>query len=231
MQESHAAALEVLLVPLGDVLEEVVLVGGAAIPLWVDVPGAPPARATNDTDVIVAARSRVQYHKLGERLRARGFGEVMESRVICRWRHLVSGALYDVMPLDADILGFSNEWYEDAFSSAREVVLPAGLSVRVASPPYLLATKLVAFGDRGRGDFLASHDIHDVVALVDGRSTLLDEIQSAVNARGWIASEFQAMLESGSARDAIHNYLPFKAAPDAEAILVETFRRVAALGH
>jgi hypothetical protein len=72
MQQSAARVLEQLLVPLAPLLPEVVLVGGAAIPLWVDAAGAPPARATNDTDVIVAARSRAHYHRIGERPRSSG---------------------------------------------------------------------------------------------------------------------------------------------------------------
>lgn len=229
MQEVHARALEVLLLPLGDLLSEVVLVGGAAIPLWVNAPGAPPPRPTNDTDVIVAIRSRAEYYEFGERLRERGFGEVMDSRVICRWRHIRSGALYDVMPLDDAILGFSNQWYEDAFKTARQVVLPAGLEVRVATPPYLLATKLVAFRDRGHGDFLASHDIEDALSLIDGRTTLLEEIGAAEHVRMWIASEFNAMLETSAARDAILNYLPHDSPPGADEILLEKLRHVVAL--
>jgi hypothetical protein len=60
MQRSAAQALEQQLRPLAPLLDELVLVGGAAVPLWVSAPGAPPARPTNDTDLIVATRSRGQ---------------------------------------------------------------------------------------------------------------------------------------------------------------------------
>jgi hypothetical protein len=33
-----------------------------------------------------------------------------------------------------------------------------------------------AFRERGRMDFQASHDLEDFVAVIDGRSTILDEI-------------------------------------------------------
>ncbi|MGH2904364.1 MAG: hypothetical protein ACRDK7_12400 [Solirubrobacteraceae bacterium] len=40
-------------------------------------------------------------------------------------------------------------------------------------------TKLCAWKGRGRGDLLASLDIHDVLTLVDGRPELAGEVESA----------------------------------------------------
>jgi hypothetical protein len=50
---------------LGPVLDEVVFVGGATVHLWITEPGAPPARATEDVDVICEVATRVKYHRLG----------------------------------------------------------------------------------------------------------------------------------------------------------------------
>jgi len=33
---------------------------------------------------------------------------------------------------------------------------------------YFLATKFAAFDGRGKGDYMASHDLEDIVAVVDG---------------------------------------------------------------
>jgi hypothetical protein len=49
------------------------------------------------------------------------------------------------------------------------VELPSGAGVRSVSAPYFLATKLEAFDGRGSGDYLTSHDIEDLVAVIDGR--------------------------------------------------------------
>lgn len=230
MQVAAARALETLLVPLRPLLSELVLVGGAAIPLWVDAPGAPPARPTNDTDVIVAVKSRVQYHLFGERIRELGFGEVSESKVVCRWRHRATGALYDVMPLDEFILGFSNQWYEDTFNLARDIELPDGIVVTTATAPCLVATKLEAFADRGGRNYLASHDMYDIVALLDGRVTLVNEIRESPAAlRRWIASEFSGIVETQNVRDAVLNYLPYDAPPGADELLTARFEEVSRL--
>jgi hypothetical protein len=83
------------------------------------------------------------------------------------------------MPVDAAILGFSSRWYGAMMGRAIEVPVAPGRVVRIVSPPYLLATKLEAFADRGAGDYLFSQDIGDIVALVDGRHELVDEVREA----------------------------------------------------
>lgn len=64
-----ALQLEAAAAVLGPILDEVVFVGGATIQLWLTEPGAPPARATDDVDVICEVATRVEYYRLGSRLR------------------------------------------------------------------------------------------------------------------------------------------------------------------
>lgn len=228
MQENSAQLLKTLLTPLRPVLDEVVLVGGSAIPLWIDDPGAPPARATNDTDVLIAVNSRAKYYSFADRLRGMKFSEDPTSNVICRWKYTPTGAIYDVMPLDDSILGFSNEWYPQAFRGANAVVLPGGTVINVATPPFLIATKLVAFSDRGRGDYIGSHDIHDIMALLDGRNDLAEEVAASDGVGAWIASRFQDWISANKVDDAILNYLPYDAPPGASARLRSIIVRIAA---
>jgi hypothetical protein len=112
--------IEIAAEALGPLLSEVVFLGGASIHLWLSDPGAPPARATEDVDVISEVTSRSAYYQLGERLRERGFSEASDSKVICRWRHRESGLLLDVMPDDEEVLGFSNAWYRHATTTAAD---------------------------------------------------------------------------------------------------------------
>jgi hypothetical protein len=109
--------------------------------------------------------------------------------VICRWRDH-GGLILDAMPSEPGILGFDNRWQGAAIPHAILRVLPSGATIRAVSPPYLLATKLVAFKGRGNRDFLGSRDFDDIIALVDGREELADEIaQAPVEVREYIASE------------------------------------------
>jgi hypothetical protein len=45
---------------------------------------------------------------LEQRLPTLGFARDVGSEVICRWRHANTGVLFDLMPTDPTILGFSN---------------------------------------------------------------------------------------------------------------------------
>ena len=81
-----ALQLEAAAAILGPVLNEVVFVGGATIHLWLTESGAPPARATDDVDVICEVATRVEYYRLGSRLRERGLHEDPAEPVICRWK-------------------------------------------------------------------------------------------------------------------------------------------------
>jgi hypothetical protein len=188
-----ASQLEAAAAVLGPLVDEVVFVGGAMVHLWITEPGAPPARATDDVDVICEVATRVEYHRLGERLRERGLREAMDEPVICRWRSAAPSLVLDVMPTDPDILGFSNPWYEEAISTAATVALDSG-RIRATTPAPLVATKLCAWNGRGRGDALASLDIHDVLTLIDGRPGLVKEVRSATpDLRDYIRAELSAL--------------------------------------
>jgi hypothetical protein len=171
--------LEVAAAVLGPLLAEVVFVGGATIHLWITEPGAPPTRATDDVDVVCEVATRVEYHRLGDRLRERGLQEAIDDPVICRWRSSEPDLVLDVMPTDPGILGFSNPWYAEAISTAARIALDSGAEIRAAVPAPLLATKLCAWKGRGKGDVLASSDVHDVLTLIDGRPELSEEVRSA----------------------------------------------------
>ena len=84
--------------------------------------GRRTVRGTYDVDVIAEIGSYAEYTVFSERLRALGFKEdSREGAPLCRWTH---GALtLDVMPLDSQVLGFSNRWYPDALHTAGNVQL------------------------------------------------------------------------------------------------------------
>jgi hypothetical protein len=160
---------------LGELREHVVFLGGAVAGLLVTDPLADSVRATRDVDAVVNA-NRVMFHRIEEAVARRGFARDVHSDVICRWVHKDSGVLFDLMPVQPDVLGFSNRWYPYAVETAEPVELSPGVSIRLVSAVAFVATKLEAFAGRGGGDFLSSHDIEDVLNIVDGREELAEEI-------------------------------------------------------
>ena len=144
--------------------------------------------------MICEVASRAEYYRLSERLRERGLHEAMGEPVLCRWRSVEPHLVLDVMPTDPDILGFSNSWYEEAISTAAPVALGSGVEIRAATPLLLAATKLCAWRGRGRGDLLASLDVHDVLTLIDGRPELVGEVRSSrPDLRDYIRTELAAL--------------------------------------
>lgn len=187
-------------------LDEMAFVGGATIALWITDPGAPEPRVTKDVDAVVEVASRLAWYRFEDRLRDHGLRQDASSSVICRWR---AGAeqdalLLDLMPGDATILGFENRWQRSALDHAQVVTLPGGKQIRAIPPPYLLATKLEAWNGRGGGDHLRSHDLEDVIKLVDGRIELLDEVKRAPDdLQAVLAQEFATLLDQPRFIDAI----------------------------
>ncbi len=161
-----------LLEPL---LDELVFVGGCTTALLITDKAAAEVRPTYDVDAIAEITSYAAYADFSARLRKTGFTEdTSEGAPISRWRQ--KKTILDVMPLDEKILGFSNRWYRPAMESAEERELETGLCIRVVNPAYFCATKLVAFASRGKGDYMASHDLEDLLSVIDGRRELVREI-------------------------------------------------------
>ena len=101
----------------------------------------------------------------------------------------------DVMPAREDVLGFSNRWYEVALRTALTVPLTNALAIRLVTAACFVATKLEAFEDRGGGDYFESHDLEDVLAVVDGRPEIVTDIAEAEPAvRRYVADTFARLL-------------------------------------
>lgn len=193
---------------LGDLRDRVVFVGGCATGLFVTDPAMPDVRVTQDVDVIVEVTSRRDYYRLEKELRGKGFKQDMrEGAPLCRW--LIDQIKVDVMPTQSDILGFANCWYLPAITNATSVELEGDLTIRLVAPPYFLATKIEAFRGRGGGDFQASHDMEDIITVLDGRPEIVSEIRaSADDVKMFLSASFCEFLSKDEFLDAIPGHLP-----------------------
>lgn len=190
--ENHLEMLRKVARSLGGAGNLVVYVGGSVAGLFFTDPASSGVRATADVDLIADVNSKGEYWKLEKVFRELGFNHVPD--VICRWR--LGDLLIDLMPPDDGITGTdSNRWYRDAIRTSQEKDIGEELTIRLVTPPYFVATKLEAFLDRGEGDYMTSHDLEDVIAIVDAREELVDEIASVDNAvREFISDLFAKFL-------------------------------------
>jgi hypothetical protein len=106
------------------------------------------------------------------------------------------------------VLGFGNRWYAAAIQNAQELKV-GRLSIRVVTAPNFLATKLEAFDGRGKGDYQASHDLEDLIAVIDGRPEAVDEVAAAPKKlQDHLAKRFSALLDEPLFREALPGHLP-----------------------
>lgn len=207
--DPNVAGLEIVAEHLGDDLrEELVFVGGAVAGLLITDPATPAIRPTDDVDLICRAVVLRDYHRVEKTLRARGFVQDMRPNApICRWR--IGAVIVDVMPTLEKILGFANRWYPLALEAALPVALPSGRLIRLITAPVFIATKLEAFDGRGQGDFLFSHDLGDLLAVVDGRASLLAECRSSpAELQSYLGERFRTLLANRAFVEALAAHLP-----------------------
>ena len=223
--DPNVVMLELVARRLGtDMCRRFAFVGGAVAGLLITDPANPPIRPTEDVDIVAEVVALSGYHRIEKALRERGFIQDMSpSAPICRWQ--VEGVTVDVMPTLEEILGFANRWYPLCVSTAPLLALPSGVGIRVIHAPVFIGTKLEAFHGRGGGDYLFSHDLGDIVSVVDGRESLLEECrQTPLNLQDYLAEQFSSLLADRRFRDALPGHLPGDAMgqsrlPDLEAKL------------
>lgn len=135
------------------------------------------------------------------------------------------------MPTDPAILGFANRWYPLVVETAQSFHLPAGFNIRLITAPAFLATKFEAFTDRGKGDLLGSHDLEDIVTVLDGRPELPQEIaDSDEELRTYLATRCRNLM----AAPEFFDYLPSMIKPSGTlgervTILADRLRQIARL--
>jgi predicted nucleotidyltransferase len=211
---------------LEPLLGEIAFVGGCVTGLLLSDPAASPVRPTLDVDAIVAASSYTNFSFLESRLRELGFRQPhSEGTPICRW---ISGDLIlDLMPTDPSILGFSNRWYRPALENAQRTDI-GKYEVRVITAPYFLATKLEAFHGRGDKDYRMSHDLEDIITVIDGRPELVDEVHlAAADLQKYLSDEFRNLLSNQDFLEALPGHLlPDSASQQRIGLVVERVKKI-----
>ncbi len=208
---------------LGPLRDKVVFVGGSTVPFYLTDPGAGGVRPTEDVDCVVQVVTRGQYYRLEAELERLGFRHSMEPGApVCRWNY--RGLTADIMPTEGEVLSFRNSWYADGYADSREAALPGGGTVRIFTLPYFLASKVEAFLDRGRQDFLTSPDMEDLITVLDGCETVEAELSGAPGkVKSYLAEKFREFLRDDGFIESLEGNLR---SPAGTAGRVERIRRI-----
>jgi hypothetical protein len=181
--------------------------GGCIVPFLLDDPDLMPVRPTNDVDVVILLMNQPEMAAIEARLRQAGFAHaVYPGAPLCRWE--LDDLVVDIMPdKDARFMGLSTRWFSEALRSAKPRAVPGG-EVPIISAATFVATKLVAYADRGQGDFY-HRDLEDVITVVDGRASLVEDMIAADPAlRTYVSEEFRRYLTNPSFIDNMAGHLP-----------------------
>lgn len=184
--------------------DDMVFIGGAVIELLLDQNYPLEVRASYDVDTVVEVTSITEFAKLEKKLRLLGFKNNQD--LICRWH--IDDIIVDVMPTEESILGFSNRWYKELFKNAKSYELEKDFSIKLVTAPYLLATKFEAFEGRGKMDYMMSKDMEDIITIIDGRNTLLDEIMGqALTLQSYLKQKFTKYLTTSDFYESLPGHL------------------------
>lgn len=158
---------------LGELSSEVVFVGGAIVSLYIDDPAAEDIRPTKDLDLTFKITTTGKLEALREALIQKGFIQTHEDDVICRFRF--DDLLIDVMSTHAVGWAPSNRWFMPGFEKSFSVELD-DVTIQLMPLPYLLASKMEAFFDRGIQDLYASHDLEDILYIFNYTTNIVEQV-------------------------------------------------------
>jgi len=198
--------LEEVAEALGEELcEQVAFVGGCTTVLLItDEYTLESIRGTDDVDLVIHLTGTADWYRLEEKLKPRGFKNTGQDSVTCRLR--LGQLKVDFMPTQETVLGFANTWFVGGLERATGYILPNGTPIRVFAAPWFLAAKLQAYQGRGHGDVLMSNDIEDIIALLDGREELIEEVKLApAELRHFVSEQFTALLALPAFEDVLQS--------------------------
>jgi hypothetical protein len=195
----------------GEDAKHFVFLGGCALALYARKVGA-PLRVTKDVDCISQLEPWVLQQKILADLCSRRVLQP-DSNLQCRYRISGTEVDVDIISIDGLNVGGTNPWLKKAAAHARPYGVGEGKSVLAITPAYFLATKLVAFEDRGE-DPQSSKDAEDIVTLAVEVDDLVAEVRNA-NLKQEVASLWaEALKKHGIAVDDLADLVDWHLHPD-----------------
>lgn len=210
---------------LGELNSEVVFVGGAMVAMYIDDPAAEDIRPTKDLDLTFQITTAGKLEELREKLIEKGFIQTHEDDVICRFRF--DDLLVDVMSTQAVGWAPSNRWFMPGFEKSFSVELD-DVTIRLMPLPYLLASKMEAFFDRGIKDLYASHDLEDILYIFNYTMNLVEQVFEADSeVIDYLKASVDRMMTDAKIREVIPAHLFYETADERLEIVLEKMKRIA----
>jgi len=193
---------------LGILNEQVAFVGGAVVGIYVDDPAAEDVRPTDDLDITMAIVSLHELEAIRETLTQKGFTQSAVDNVICRFRY--EGIKVDVMNTQALGWAPANRWFAPGFAQ-RESIKVMDVRISVLPLPYFMASKFDAFNDRGINDPRSSHDLEDLVYILDNRTDVEEQLNMApTDVKPFLVEQLRSILSEPAKQEAVLGNLNYE---------------------
>lgn len=187
---------------LGELNEKVIYVGGATVSLYINDPAAEDVRPTKDVDISIKVASFVELEDIREQLTDKGFKQSSDLDVICRFK--LEDILVDVMATKPIAWAPANPWFEKGFEKLEKTKVN-DITIQIMPLTFFLASKFTAYHDRGGNDPRFSHDLEDIIYIIDNRTDwhqiLINEQDLEV--KEFLINEFSNILTSNKMQEAI----------------------------
>ena len=211
---------------LGELNEKVIYVGGATVALYINDPAAEDVRPTKDVDISIKVASFVELENIREQLTARGFKQSADLDVICRFK--LEDILVDVMATKPVGWAPANPWFEKGFEKLEKTTVN-NITIQIMPLTYFLASKFTAFHDRGGNDPRFSHDLEDIIYIIDNRTDwhqiLIKEQDQEV--KKYLVNEFRDILASSRIQEAILGNLFYETQVKRYSMIMDKINQVA----
>ncbi|MBK8037563.1 MAG: hypothetical protein IPK22_10560 [Verrucomicrobiaceae bacterium] len=200
-----------------------VFTGGGIVSMLITDPEAPQAMFTKDVDLVLEIASHPDFYAMEKALESVGFRRPRDEHTeILSWEW--RGVRVDALPHRRIQSLDTNRWFVFLMKDAEHVEVLPGRRAWIASAPCFIATKLQAFASRGNNNFLKSKDIGDILAVVNGRDKLLQEIhRAAPEVREFLRQRFGWLLEQPHFMESLSLIVPEN---QREEIVIDRMRQI-----
>lgn len=127
-----------------------------------------------------------------------------EGAPVCRWVYK-QWLKVDIMSSDGTIMGFTNKWYREGIEKSIKLETPLP-EVKIFPFSYFLATKLEAFQGRGHEDYLGSHDMEDIISILEvGEKEVIKAslIRASKGLKDYLKKKLSDLLNNEDFKDAL----------------------------
>lgn len=196
------AIIERVATALGELNQKVIYVGGATVSLYINDPAADDVRPTKDVDISINVASFVELEDIREQLIDKGFIQSAALDVICRFKF--EDILVDVMATKPIAWAPANPWFKKGFEKLEQIKVNSQI-IQIMPLTFFLASKFTAYHDRGGNDPRFSHDLEDIIYIIDNRTDwhqiLINEQDQEV--KEFLINELGNILTSNKIQEAI----------------------------